>query len=300
MKTTIKHNRYNSKGLLLLATASIFLSLSACVEDVPNFVIPEVESKLVVTSFISPNDSIRVKVSKSVPLNYNQVTSGWDNYYQPVSEATVVITNTSTSHSATIPYRPELGQFILPPTGFTVEAGKEYSLNVSAPGLIPVYAKTVVPLDFPEIVSYKIDTIVTQSEWEGEYTEIIFSGIIKDVGGIRNYYAVGFSVVEESYDPYNDTTYTWSWYFGGTLFSDSDRDGEEISFKKTLSYLPAGKFSVNLLSTDESYFHYHNSFYNWVSDNPFSEPSPIFTNVEGGLGVFSSYLITSININENP
>lgn len=46
-----------------------------------------------------------------------------------------------------------------------------------------------------------------------------------------------------------------------------------------------------LLHTDEHYFLYHRSVRNasYSQDNPFAEPVLVYTNVEGGLGVFAAY-----------
>jgi hypothetical protein len=49
--------------------------------------------------------------------------------------------------------------------------------------------------------------------------------------------------------------------------------------------------------TDENYFNYHRSVTNFQDDNPFSEPTPVYTNITGGLGVFGSYSGRIISIN---
>lgn len=47
---------------------------------------------------------------------------------------------------------------------------------------------------------------------------------------------------------------------------------------------------MEVYNTDEHYFKYHRSVQTrGDSDNPFVEPSLIYTNVEGGLGCFGAY-----------
>jgi hypothetical protein len=52
---------------------------------------------------------------------------------------------------------------------------------------------------------------------------------------------------------------------------------------------------VYLLNTDKSYYDYHRSLGNYDSgDDPFTEPSPVFSNVNGGLGIFAAYTVDSL------
>jgi hypothetical protein len=45
-----------------------------------------------------------------------------------------------------------------------------------------------------------------------------------------------------------------------------------------------------LLNTEKSYYQYHKSLHNYNdSEIPFSEPTLLYTNIEGGLGIFTSY-----------
>ena len=46
---------------------------------------------------------------------------------------------------------------------------------------------------------------------------------------------------------------------------------------------------LQLLNTDISYYEFHRSLRQQRGDTPFTEPSLVYTNVEGGLGVFAGY-----------
>jgi hypothetical protein len=49
------------------------------------------------------------------------------------------------------------------------------------------------------------------------------------------------------------------------------------------------------MNTEEAYYLYHTSIdENESSDNPFSEVKPVYSNINGGLGVFTSYTIDSL------
>jgi hypothetical protein len=228
-------------------------------------------------------------------------SSGWDNYDQPLPDAVVTITNALTKQSVIIPFDQQTGQFILLPSEFSIEKGQEFTLDVSAQGLASVFSKTIVPANYPELLSYKLDTVNTQT-WDlgdgntQESHDILITGVIKDTEGEKNYYTIGITMFEEYYDSWYDTTYQYTWYAGGYSFTDKDKDGEELTFRVNLYSSNNKTLVMNIISTDEHYYRYHKSFYNWDSDNPFSEPSPIYSNIEGGLGVFASYTLVTVNI----
>jgi hypothetical protein len=53
--------------------------------------------------------------------------------------------------------------------------------------------------------------------------------------------------------------------------------------------------SVYLMNTEESYYLYHTSLNEFDrSDNPFSEAKPVYSNIKGGLGIFTSYTMDSL------
>jgi hypothetical protein len=52
---------------------------------------------------------------------------------------------------------------------------------------------------------------------------------------------------------------------------------------------------IYLLSTDKPYYDFHKSLENYsLGDTPFAEPSFVYSNVKGGLGIFASYTLDSL------
>jgi hypothetical protein len=52
---------------------------------------------------------------------------------------------------------------------------------------------------------------------------------------------------------------------------------------------------VYLLNTDKPYYDFHKSLENYsLGDTPFTEPSFLYSNVKGGLGIFASYTLDSL------
>jgi hypothetical protein len=52
---------------------------------------------------------------------------------------------------------------------------------------------------------------------------------------------------------------------------------------------------IYLLSTDKPYYDFHRSAENIsLGDGPFTEPTLLYSNVSGGLGIFASYTLDSL------
>jgi hypothetical protein len=290
------HRKINFKFLAykILFFTSLLYTWS-CIEDVPDIDLPKSGPKLVVTSFITPNDTIKVIVTNSMPINYN-FSYSYDEIYQefpPVENALVTIRNTNSDEYVIIPYNPMFSLYMLTPSEFNIEKGEEYELKVKDADQKQVTAKTIVPNDFPELLSISIDTIGTYT-WDYDpsetYYDIVVSGFIKDPPGERNFYRSLIALYQCYYDSWMDTTYCYNSEVGRNLFSDLDSDGQNISFKMNFYGMNWDNISIIILSTDEHYYNYHRTLFSWGGDNPFVEPTPIYSNINGGLGVFSSYL----------
>jgi hypothetical protein len=53
--------------------------------------------------------------------------------------------------------------------------------------------------------------------------------------------------------------------------------------------------NIYVLNTEKSYFLFHKSLKNYKNgENPFSEATPVYSNINGGFGVFTSYTIDSL------
>lgn len=287
----MKKNRLIIISLPLAILFSALGTLSSCIDDVDDVNLPEVDPKLVVQSFISPGDSIIVSVMASRPINYNvPVTGGWDsNNFDIVSDATVTIRNNQTNTDAVISFDQQSGKYKIGQDVFPILSGVDYSLSVSAPRFKSVAANTRVPEYLPNISPIEFDTL-TNNEY-GDQT-IVVSGRISDIPNQENYYSVMM---------YQLSTYNWDGYTetyldfdSKDIVSDRGKDGEEIGFKiEYWNYFSENrKVHFFIHATDEHYYRFFNSLEK-VEDfesNPFAESSILYSNVEGGLGVFASYL----------
>lgn len=296
----------------------IFAGLVSCetlVTNIPESRLPKTESKLVVHSFLSPqNPKISVSVSESIPL-FSNSTAGED----AIKNALVKISDGT--YEVILPFDIKNQVYSIDQSKFPIEASKTYSLFVSD-GKREITARCTVPRNTPVIKSYVLDTVVASNPAFGQDTAITLKMNWQDIPADTNYYRVRASAeVEYSIpDPMpqekrirNYFNFAWDNTLGRNEFqSDRNIDGSLFSSPQgkvtmpnftpaqpgntaTVPFYPKSHIiSVTMMvyNTDIHYFKYHRSLQlRMDTDNPFSEPTMIYSNVQGGLGCFGAYTI---------
>ena len=270
---------------------------------------------IVVACFISPQDTVlAARVTRSSPVLGVNGQVGAD-----IANAVVVLSDGSRS----VQLRPAryTTNYGYPTTYFRASAsslpilvGKTYTLTVQAPDGRSVKATCTVPAAVP-VEQITIDSSITTDfgERRKEYHARLRW---RDPAGQPNFYRVaGSNQYSQRRTIRNPTTgvvsdtligYTEAWRFDGSQIStDATRDGQTIvsgrgllppfSYSRINGVLvsrpPSGRLDGYLLNVDENYYRYHDGVarQNEVRDNPFAEPVPIPTNIQGGLGCFGAY-----------
>jgi len=299
-------------------------TLSGCetlVNDLDEDKLPKVESKLTVESYISPqSEEITVRVTASQPL-FGPST------YEFVNIKNAKVTLSGPGAQIQIPYDDSTGTYTIAAKQFKIEAGRQYTLIVDD-GKRVVRSTCTVPLKKVTFKSYSIDTVVGRLYAGDSSARVRISW--DDIKGETNYYSIrGYSLSQETYPGYIAET-------GGSgpvrsnnkryleierdyLVNDINLDG--ITFNAPVFYvqLPRhysfsyvnqdGKLDTaysdpvfkevyfEVLNLDENYYRFYRSVKdNRNDDNPFVEPTLIYTNIEGGLGCFGAYNVESLSI----
>ncbi len=260
--------------------AALFL-LCSC-EKEADIEIPSTPAKLVVVSHISPeNKETTVSVKMSKPLYETSTVNIGD----AVANADVKLSDGS--NSVNLIFNNTSKYYTISSQTFPIQAGKTYYLTVSANNQ-SVSAETTVPSN-----TFPSDYNITVKKGFDQDAKIIHMSWT-DITGESNYYA-----------PYNFAMYK---YFGQTdtnfvdiayervFINDGNRDGKELSaeqeFFEPQSPTPEAKGIQTLfIHCNKEYYLYHNSVIQSMNTdgNPFAEPVIIYTNIKGGLGVFSAY-----------
>jgi hypothetical protein len=182
-----------------------------------------------------------------------------------------------------------------------LEEGKTYTLNVSSDLGLQAQAATTIPFRRPLQIEADTSSVFydygdgTGYGWK-EFRVDVF---ITDYEGEANYYALaGKQILYNSdypYYPYHLEFYN----YGSSVFNDKGEDGKRF-FVNTFTYTnPSNDDSSDLviyiLHTDKDYYTYHHALANYSSGgDPFTEISPAWSNIEGGLGIFASYVVDSL------
>lgn len=309
--------------IFLLIFSVLLSSCESMVNDLGPDKLPRIESKLVVESYISPqSEEITVIVTESQPL-FGPAD------YKPTFVKNATVSISGENGEVKIPYVDSTLSYVIHKSQFKIEAGKTYTLHVSD-GKRSVKGSCTVPLRAATIKSYEIDSVPEV------YSNERFRARVKiswdDIKGERNYYTMrGYTITGETYPGYNPQNPNNSRPIRGTfkrvietdldnyLVNDINLDGisfdaplfyVRLSSKYTFEYIDDnGKkqiansdpwFSevyVEILNLDENYYKFYRSQKDARdNDNPFVEPTLVFTNIEGGLGCFGSYNVGSLSI----
>ncbi|MBW6489597.1 MAG: DUF4249 domain-containing protein [Lentimicrobium sp.] len=274
-----------TKLIYISGLIACFFFMSSCENMVSDVDVPLSDPRLIVHSVISPQDEfIKVIVSKSSPL-YTQSNYNWEDRFPPVTNAVVKLTEGN--NSIILPYNPELKAFSISAEFFPVIPGKTYNLEVTAPGGYYATATTTIPdFEVPEIEILDIDNISDMGN-----IAVMVNFRFRDIPGQGQYYRVapGFLTGD---DYYNETyVYEIGLSRGENYITDKNSDGEYFTFRTSEVYTGYNsnvKIYIRLFVTGESYYNYHRSVSSFEGENPFSEPTPVYTNINGGLGLFAS------------
>jgi hypothetical protein len=273
----------------------VMIIILSCERDVNDVKLPEFKQKLVITSFISPSDSVSYFLVTSNKKIYGEL-----NTEEPLGTMKGYLSN-GTSEVAL----DEIGNgFMLTREKMAVEYGRTYRLKISTErGLSSEAACTVPP---ERNFNIKADTfsVVHQSPGPVVYTfrSTEFALTITDIAGEENFYRISGRIIDYFTDPFSGTTYEIinDPGFEEEYFTDEGMDGKEIIQKTNISssahyYSRDSTFlEIALFNTEKSYYMYHRSLDNYNDgENPFTEVTPVYSNVSGGLGVFTSYAVDS-------
>lgn len=266
----------------LLFILPVFLLAFTSCEQNANIDMPEVKPELVISCFITPQDSfIRARVSLSTPVFESNANNG-----QPISNATVTLYGNSSSVS--LIYNSVTQLYEATTAAFPIIAGNEYHIIVSEPSGLTADAFTTVPLAPPAgLAVTATDTVSSTDPW-GMNGEVRYEYSFNDPSGQTDYYRIIDYGVYWNQFSMDTSLQRQSW----ELFSDENADGTTIANNYTSWFYMNGDslvaFEIYFLHCNYEYYSFHRSIENYSGGDPFSEPTLIFDNVTNGLGIFAA------------
>jgi hypothetical protein len=274
----------------LVILVVILLVFISCEKEADNIKYPVFKQKLVVYGILSPgNEKNYISVNSTINI-YGPKFSivKWGNMTATISNGTNEISLDTT-----------IGGYVFRSSDFPVEEGKTYTLRIISDFGLSAEASCTVP--FRRNLNIEIDTTMRQyydtPNTGNSYTWINLDLYFNDFKGETNYYRL-LSIINShrSTEPKYNSRETGNEF---SVLSDKGHDGEK--FKITMPGYWKGALSDStflkayLLNTDKAYYDYQKSLENYSSgEDPFTEPSPLYTNITGGLGIFAAYTVDSL------
>ncbi len=269
----------------------LILASSSCEKDANNVKVPQFRHKLVVTSFISPCDSVSF-----VTIDSNERLYGDLGDIEPLGKVKVTISDGTEK----IDLQKGNIQFYFHRKDMAIRGGTTYNLEVTSDRGLRADAECSIPFQRDLKITADTIRIFHNNPDVGTWSELNIKVFLDDPPGEKNYYGVEARMLDYNrfYGGYPYITYLnkeeESW------FNDEGYDGKRIYVNSFSSQYNASnsdsvKAVIYILNTNKDYFTYHKSLENYSGgEDPFSEVSPVFSNINGGLGIFAGYTVDSM------
>ena len=245
--------------------------------------LPDTKPLPVMYSYICPSDTvIRLKLTYSSPF----YSSDQIDILAAVPDGDVKIS--SAQGTAQLFFNQNTQYYELKTNTYPIVPGQVYKITVKTSNGDLATAETQVPITTVPINTVTVETITTNNGAQ-DLIKISFT----DEPGRLNYYRIAalhaFTYTFQPDTIADDARIT-------KLYSDINHDGENVSLDgrvvqryDSTEYYSTEYYDVFLYNCSESYYNFHKSLINYTGDNPFAEPTLIYSNVKGGFGCFGAY-----------
>ena len=277
------------------------------------------ESKIVVFSYLTDKDSVlAVELLNNVPANSKYITTSKDSF--PYIVDALVIIKSELGVEKQLIYDALSRRYTLGANDFKLEPGVSYVLTASTPDGRQVTSFMKMPSSISS-VSFQIDTTAAAYQEAGTNGNTLLQ-MKKNIGysvtfnANGDYYFVYASVFYSNY--YKTATTDTTVHLSRRVYINNDRKPTQYNGNTTLTikndldnaeFPPIETFSISVdsvkvfvVSAKEDYYRFLNSVekqYN-VSNDPFAEPILLYSNITGGLGVFTGLTVNSTTIKYKP
>lgn len=265
------------------------LSLLSCenfFEFSVNMDVPPHQPKLAPSAMMS-NDTTKRTLFLSRSIGALDNTNVEPTLY--VENASVRVNNVQLS-SIVDPY---LKGYYKLPVNFQFIPNTSYTLTIEKYGFETVTSQQIMPINVPIISASVVNDLVKVK--------------FQDPIGVKNYYIVVLYQYNNYYNtfgevylkPFTDQSFR-SFFTFGVVFNDEFFDGQIYEFTTRIddNNYNNQTFKVKLFHISKELFLMEKSIElnSIASDNPFAEPSSMFTNVNNGYGIFGLSNSSEFNI----
>ncbi len=295
----------------IFLSAIAVLTISACTKNAGNVKLPKTEKLLVVQCIMSPYDE---RTTVSVDWSQDYFNNKNQNPVSAVSKCVVTITSKGNTYILT---EKQIGVYTTDTTKMKVIPGQTYTLYVKESGGKEASAVCTVPVmsnSSLNYVSMDSQTVKIRGHEEKHYT--IHCELVDDISNTDFYafYPLGFfSGWEYIIDFGTGKRIDSIWlqdqrqdiYLGidQKYNADADFNGQKKKIDFPLQGpqnwgMPGAQsfyfdtLELQTIHGNEAYFRYHRSLESFSQNegDPFAEPTLIYSNINGGIGIFAAYI----------
>jgi hypothetical protein len=258
--------------------------LAAC-EKEANIKLPDTQPKLSVSCFISDStDIIKATVYWSKPVFNNTDTL-------PEYPSNLTVTISVNGQTDTLLYNTEWSTYELSTDDFPLNAGVEYTLRVQAPNGETARAKTIIPTQKAIIADKSVSFTSSVDQYNNIIETYRYRITLNDISANEEFYRIMY--YNDYFIPDVPDEFNVASNMGELFVSDNNLvDGKIYTDNEVKFYGTSANISARyayVIHGSEEYYRFHKSLSNYGYDNPFAEPTIVFSNVENGLGVFAGF-----------
>jgi hypothetical protein len=274
---------------IVLFIPLIFLAFS-CTKKA-TIKLPDPENKLVVTCFISPQDSVitavvRLSIPKFSSSGSNSALSDND-----ITNATVVISDGT--NNLTLPFDNDLNFYKANALGLPIIGGKRYFLTVTTPDGKNVNASTTVPSTPLAIESLTLTPKNIDMNSIVYDINIVVPDLPNEINYVAFFYETSFTFASPSgtfifEEPQNTTT---SSYATDEKINKTKYIETRNSSINSQSKIVSAVVNLSVLNCSKDFYLYNKSVQEsaGIGGNPFTDPVQVYTNIQNGFGCFGAY-----------
>ena len=273
-----------------LALFAILISFQSC-RKVIEIDLPPADSKVVVNSFFTDGDPIKVNLSKSIGV--------LDNIIPECKNATIILLINNVKTDTLYPDNGYYYSHVL------AERGKNYSLIVHVPNMDSVLCEDIIPektilqncictdsvlIDEDRFIINELKLDFQDSAGPSFYEVQLSANYIID----NNYTSIWF---RKNSDPIITSTGLLDYNPKTLIFTDKLFDGKHCSVKIYFATQAYADYNLKITfrSVSESYYKYKERQYAYLFSlgndifSGMSDPINLYSNIKGGYGIFAGY-----------
>jgi hypothetical protein len=283
----------------LLLISCLFIAFS-CTSEADLVDLPKFEKKLVIQCYISPSDT---EIIANVDYNISVFNDSSKYYYKPDLKGVKIYLSDGEKQAQFT--NVDNRYFSLDPKLIPIIEGRTYYLEAKDTTGNIVTSKCTIPI-FSDIC-FKIDTSYSYRNETWDRWDTTINGTVEVSGVIKSiHYELYFNDTKKQNYKYRllpfmnyyiDNKPYPTYYLKDIYFWDGpNKDTVYKAFFDSYTWnyekyeVDSVELRLQFLQLSTEYYSYYNSIDNYNGiDSYFSELSPVYTNIKGGLGIFCGY-----------